>query len=431
MHNTLLLVAQALLYFAVMAALFRLRHRFGIGLFVCAIGVMHFLETFLASVFYIQLPFGMISPGSTVMFSGKLVMLLLLYMREDAAAVRQPIYGLLIGNFLMVALVVILRQHVTVSPVPDRIADVSFVDELGWLMVWGTSLLFIDSLGIILLYERLGRFLRQRLFLRILAASCAILTFDQLGFWTGLHLLTGAPAEVLIGGWIAKMGAAVIYSAAVTAYLRLFENGTERRPRALVDVFEALTYRERYHALVEHAGRDSLTGLLHRGRMDASGQQAVDLAVRTGRPVSLLMIDIDHFKAINDAFGHGTGDAVLRHIAQELKASTRTSDEVFRYGGEEFAILCPRMDHEQACSLADRVRHVIGASQGVTSAAGGVVTASVGVATAPGDGTDFPGLFTVADARLYAAKNSGRDSTIGRDPSASSEAGQPSVGVAI
>src|SRR5271166_5126013 len=91
--NALLLVADALIYFAVLAALFRTRYRIGIGAFFCALGVMHFLETYLASVVYVALPFGIVaSPGSTVLFTGKLM--LLVYIREDAVVVRQPIYGL-------------------------------------------------------------------------------------------------------------------------------------------------------------------------------------------------------------------------------------------------------------------------------------------------------------------------------------------------
>ena len=85
MHNSLLLLAEAVLYFSIMTMLFRWRGRIGLGVFMCALGVMHFLETYLASVFYVELPFGIVSPGSAVLFSGKLVMLLLLYIKEDAA----------------------------------------------------------------------------------------------------------------------------------------------------------------------------------------------------------------------------------------------------------------------------------------------------------------------------------------------------------
>ncbi|TIV69858.1 MAG: GGDEF domain-containing protein, partial [Mesorhizobium sp.] len=176
MLNGALLLAEAVLYFGAMVTLFRFRRRIGLGVFICALGVMHFLETYLASVFYVALPFGLVSPGSAVLFSGKLVMILLLYMKEDAATVRQPIYGLLLGNALMIGLVLILRLH-AVSPLPDgRMPDIAFIDEMGWLMVWGTSLLFIDAILIILLYEKLGAYLRARPFMRILASVACVLT---------------------------------------------------------------------------------------------------------------------------------------------------------------------------------------------------------------------------------------------------------------
>jgi vitamin uptake sensor VUPS-like protein len=140
--NLTLLLAEAVLYFTVMAVLFRMRRRFGIGIFFCALGTMHFLETYLASILYLQFPLGItISPGSAVLFSGKLVMLLLVYIREDAAAVRQPIYGLLFGNFLMVGLVTFLRFHDITPAVPDQLPDFQFMREMGWLMLWGTLLL--------------------------------------------------------------------------------------------------------------------------------------------------------------------------------------------------------------------------------------------------------------------------------------------------
>ena len=100
--NLLLLIGEALIYFFALSALLRARKHIGLGAFFCALGVMHFLETYLASILYVALPFGIVaSPGSTVLFTGKLMMLLLLYIREDAVVVRQPIYGLLFGNVLL------------------------------------------------------------------------------------------------------------------------------------------------------------------------------------------------------------------------------------------------------------------------------------------------------------------------------------------
>ncbi len=134
LNNLLLLSADALAYFVVLAGLFRLRHRLGIGAFFCALGVMHFIETYLASIFYIALPFGIVaSPGSSVLFTGKLMLLLLVYIREDAKVVRQPIYGLLIGNLLMVGLAWLMRHHTLLPSQPGsgRVTDFGFLDEMG------------------------------------------------------------------------------------------------------------------------------------------------------------------------------------------------------------------------------------------------------------------------------------------------------------
>lgn len=409
MINSLLLLAEALLYFGLMATLFRLRRRIGVGVFMCALGVMHFLETYLASVFYVGLPFGMVSPGSAVLFSGKLVVLLLLYMKEDAATVRQPIYGLLLGNALMIGLVLLLRMH-ELSPLPSgQMPDIAFVDQMGWLMVWGTSLLFVDSILIILLYEKLGRYLRNALFLRVTLCAAGILTFDQIGFFTALHLLTGAPVEVFLGGWFAKMLAAVIFGAMLTAYLRWCEPKALAGPRGIADVFETLTYRERYEALIEHAGRDGLTDLMHRGRFEALGEAAIATGLQSGTPVSLLIIDVDHFKSINDRFGHAEGDRVLKSLAKLLLEQASERDHVFRIGGEEFAIIC-LYPHAMARLLGERVRQA--AAVAAAPHLGGL-SVSVGVATADGGARSLSELFSVADRRLYAAKAAGRDRVIG------------------
>ncbi|ESZ59865.1 GGDEF domain-containing protein [Mesorhizobium sp. L103C131B0] len=407
MLNSFLLLAEAVVYFSVMVTLFRFRDRIGLGVFVCALGAMHFLETYLASVFYVALPFGMVSPGSAVLFSGKLVMLLLLYMKEDAATVRQPIYGLLLGNALMIGLVLILRLH-DISALSDgKLPDIGFIDQLGWLMVWGTTLLFIDAILIILLYEKLGRYLRKAPFSRILICVACVLTFDQAGFFTALHFVAGAPIAVFFGGWLAKMGAAFAYSAMLVAYLRWFETRQVVAPRGLSDVFDTLTYRERYEALVEHVGRDGLTGLLHRGRFDSDGERLVAVSLRTAQPLSLLIVDVDHFKSINDRFGHAEGDRVLRSIAQVLTQAAGAHDQVFRIGGEEFAILCSQ-PHAVARLLGENIRQAV-----KTCANRFDISVSAGIATVDGTVGSLADLFALADERLYKAKSTGRDRVIG------------------
>ena len=412
-HNLALLAADAVLYFAVLAGLFRLRHRLGIGAFFCALGVMHFIETYLASIFYITLPLGIVtSPGSSVLFTGKLMLLLLVYIREDAKVVRQPIYGLLIGNLLMVALAALMRHHQLVALAPGRLADFGFLDEMGALMVWGTALLFIDCILIILIYEQSRAWLTDRVFARLALAGAAVLSFDQLGFYLGLNLLTGAPLSVLYGGWVAKMGAVAIYSVLGGCYLRWFERSSGRRSKAISvsDVFDMLTYRERYEDLLARTGRDALTGMFDRGRLESQGRATVDRAVQAGRSVSLLLIDIDHFKSFNDRFGHAAGDGVLRRIAREIMATVRASDLAFRFGGEEFVVICEGLESAPALALGERVRREIAASiEGASSR----VTVSIGIATCSAEAAEYDALFQLADQRLYQAKAAGRNCVIG------------------
>jgi len=403
MQGIALLTAQSVFYFAVMAALFRLRHVAGLGLFYSTLGVMHFLETYLAAVFFIELPFGLISPGSTVMFSGKLAMILLLYIREDAETVRQPIYGLLIGNMLMVALAFILRFYTPV-PMNGYNPDLNLLDQLGALMVWGTALLFVDSLGLIMIYERLGRLFGSHPVMRASIALILVLTFDQLMFYQGLRIISGAPPSALLGGWLAKSGAAIVYSLLIAAYLRWFEpvvmsrDGTER----LSDLFGKLTYRHRYEALLERSG------------FDAIAQSSVARALAEQRPLSVAIVDVDHFKDINDRYGHVTGDDVLRRIAETLRKSVRASDQVFRYGGEEFVVLCEGMSHEVAMAHAERLRRSVPAALENTLAI--TPTVSIGVATAPTDGANILELIHHADLHLYEAKRLGRNRVVGNRP---------------
>jgi diguanylate cyclase (GGDEF)-like protein len=427
--NIGLLVAEAVFYFVVMTALFRARRRFGIGLFFCALGTMHFLETYLAAILYIALPGDMaISPGSVILFSGKLAMLLLVYIREDAATVRQPIYGLLIGNFLMVGLVLLLRHHIALPTVSARSPDFAFMDEMGWLMVWGTTLLFFDCLFVVLLYERSAAWFGNRPTARFLLCMTTVLTFDQVGFFAALYFFLGFPLKAFLGGWLAKMAAAVFYSVAIGLYLRYGETavGLAPRRRRLTDVFDMLTYRERYEALLRETGRDALTGLLDRGRFDRDAAALLAQSATRRRPMSLLVIDIDHFKHVNDLHGHAAGDEALRMIGRELHGAVREGDRVYRYGGEEFAVLCDGLPHSTAIIAGERLR--LGVAALTIEGVGVPITASVGVASFPEDGASLPTLFATADARLYQAKRNGRDRVVGAP--ASQLAAQPAAAAA-
>jgi len=408
MTGALLLVLQALIYFVTMAAVFHSRHRFGIGIFVCVLGVMHFLETYLAAVFFVQLPFGLISPGSTVMFSGKLLMFLLLYIKEDAETVRQPIYGLLIGNCLMVALALVLRLYGDVAEMPGYQPDLTFLDDMGVLMVWGTALLFLDSIALILIYEKLGQRIANTLFKRIFLSAALVLTFDQLMFFVGLHLVSGVPISALYGGWIAKMAAAALYSAMLVIYLRYVETRPALAgPEPLLKVFDRLTFRHRYEDLLEKTGKDTLTGTSDRGHFEAVAQSLIDRPLADRKPVSMLMIDIDHFKSINDQFGHVTGDKVLKDVARALDGALRSGDRLFRYGGEEFVAICQDLSAGDATILAERLRAAV-ATMTLTEP-GLTTTVSIGVTTARSAPVTAEQMIRDADTWLYRAKRLGRN----------------------
>lgn len=411
--NVLLLAVDALIYFVALAGLLRLRDRIGLGPFFCALGVLHFLETYLASIFYVTLPLGIVaSPGSTVLFTGKLMLLLLLYIREDAVAVRQPIYGLLFGNVLVFVLGFVLRNQGLAAMSAGRGADFAYLDQMGGLMVWGTAILFLDCIVIILLYERTRAWFGDRVLPRLLVASAMVLTFDQVAFFTGLSLLTGAGLPVLIGGWIAKMGAVALYSVLGAIYLTYFERpmGRQAAPR-LRDVFDTLTYRERYESLLARTGCDALTGTLDRHALETYGRRAVDGAAGTQRPLSLVLIDLDRLNSINERFGRAAGDRLLTLAAREIMSAARLSDFTYRFGGEEFVVIADGLAGADALALAERIRHAVASAAAADPA--GPLTVSIGVSSTPRDGASYDALFMSAAGRLEQAKALGRNQVIG------------------
>ncbi|MBP0493356.1 hypothetical protein [Roseomonas indoligenes] len=391
MSGAALLLLQAILYFGTMAVLFRARGALGTGVFVCGLGVMHFLETYLAAVFFIQLPFGLISPGSVVLFSGKLAMVLLLYVKEDAEAVRQPVYGLLIGNMLVVATCLLLRFYtpVTFGGAPP---DVGFVDQMGVLMVWGTLLLFVDSLMLVLLYEGVAPLFGRLHGLRIIFCLAVVLTFDQLAFFAVLRLVAGVPLAALFGGWAAKMGAALVYGALLAGYLRHFETrGDAGMRRPLGDLFELLTYRRRT-AAERGLRRDPATGALSSHLLGAVGAERFRQSRRRGRGIGLLLVELS-------APEEGVP---MRDLALALAGALRMDDLVFRHGARSFALLLDGIPPHAAQRLAEDLPRLIPERLGPQDPfhPGPGAALRVGVAAGPGRAEDFAALLRQAEAGL-------------------------------
>lgn len=157
------------------------------------------------------------------------------------------------------------------------------------------------------------------------------------------------------------------------------------------------------------ARTDALTSLSNRRAFDEHLGYHLLQSDRFGHPVSLIVADVDHFKQVNDTWGHETGDVVLKSIARTLTAGVRAVDVCARYGGEEFAVVLPQTDLAGAVELADRLRKAVEAEVVVSGAEQIRVTISCGVACYPEGGLTKDGLFAAADRALYDAKSSGRN----------------------
>lgn len=164
------------------------------------------------------------------------------------------------------------------------------------------------------------------------------------------------------------------------------------------------------------ATRDSLTGLYNRRELEQQFREEVARAERYGRPLSLLWLDVDHFKQINDQFGHQVGDQVLRRLSQLLQSSIRKVDYAARYGGEELAIVLPEMDTVEALEMAERLRRTIHATEMAMADGRAIaITVSIGVAGLPEHGKTDQELLEAADRAMYRAKQAGRNRVCGAD----------------
>lgn len=168
---------------------------------------------------------------------------------------------------------------------------------------------------------------------------------------------------------------------------------------------------ERDRRMIRAAERDPLTGLFNRRSLSSRLRIALDECQRTGRPLSCILLDLDHFKQLNDDFGHSLGDTALLQVAELLKVLFRATDHVFRYGGEEFLVVLPNTDFEDAQLCAERCRCAIAELDLKPFGVDRTLTASFGVAQSQTVERSSIELLERADTALLAAKQGGRDRT--------------------
>jgi diguanylate cyclase (GGDEF)-like protein len=186
--------------------------------------------------------------------------------------------------------------------------------------------------------------------------------------------------------------------------------GIRRVGRALADSMSlALSNIALREKLRTQSLRDALTGLYNRRYMEDALERYMSLAERTGGATSVLMIDLDNFKRVNDEFGHAKGDAVLRDVAGQLVGALRPSDVVARYGGEELMVILPDCGIEDAVAKAEMLRMRI---ENLSEVHGAAISASFGVASVPETAGNTADIVPTADAALYAAKEAGKNRVV-------------------
>lgn len=412
-----LMVVEALSVASVLLVLLRLRPVFGLTPVYTTLGVLYHLAGFLAGTLYVGFTEDIaMSPGSMVLFPANIFVVLFVYIQEDAYEARKLIYGLFAANMVVILMGFMIAQHLA-SPLiinPHQLSPSLFLQHPRIAIV-GTLVLFVDTILIVLVYEWFKQLTPGSRFLPIWLSMTLVLALDQVWFATGSFVELPQYRSILVSGLIGKAVAAVLYSGALALYLALVEKQTARDAgggAAIGDVFHLLTYRQKYEELRSQVTKDALTGLYNRRYFNEALPRMVMDAKQQNRALSLLMIDVDDFKKVNDTAGHLEGDRILQCVAVALMAEARRSDIVCRYGGEEVAVLLPETDLSQGLAVARRIQ--IAVPRVCTwhdKAAPRTVTVTIGVATTQEAQTPED-LVARADERLYAGKRAGRNRVV-------------------
>jgi len=413
-----LLGVEALVMALLVLGLFRSRTLLGLSPLYIVVGGFQYLEASLNLRVDVA-PGWALYPASTVMFTATLLALLLVYIKEETREARKLVYGLVLANAGLSLISMIVSEHVRIpgSDVPVGLTT-SSLQANAWVALVGTVLLFLDAVGIILIYEFVSRY-TQRMFVRTAAALVTIGAFDSVFFTLAVQQGRPELPALMVSAVVGKTVAVLFYAAALTLYLRFIEPDTVAVGTGdVADVFQKLTYRQLYEQARTRMTRDALTGLYNRGYFDEALPRAVAQAARYQHPLSVLLVDTDHFKEINDTHSHLVGDRVRRLVAELLGEHARAADTVCRYGGDEFVVILSSADAASAAAFAERFRRRL-RDRASVALPGGVVriTATVGVATFLEDPMVLTpeDLLRLADNRLYIGKRAGRDRVVWRD----------------
>ena len=247
----------------------------------------------------------------------------------------------------------------------------------------------------------------------MLRCAAVVLAIDTLLFVTASFHGQENFQQVLMSSLIGKSTVAILYSVFVTGYL-LLTRPTGKKADVpddhIRDIFHILTYKQRFELLEEEVRRDSLSGLFNRRFFDENLRQELNRAKRLQHSLNLALIDIDHFKSINDQYGHQVGDEAIVALADSMQQAFRRSDILCRYGGEEFAVIMPDSSIEAAFKATQRLQTLYRKTCSERDLkCGADISFTAGIASFPSDIDTEEGLIQLADQRLYKGKNKGRN----------------------
>lgn len=418
-----LLTAEVLTTALLFVGLFRARAFLGYVPLYVAVGAFQFVQTILALSVYVPITDTIqVSPGSAVMLPATIFAILLVYIAEDAPEARRLIYGVVFANIALSILAVLFGAQMVESRAPGA-AELPV--ELFWsqprIVFFATAAMFMDVVLVIVFYEAVSRVVAST-YLRLLLSTVAVLWLDTLVFVTGSFLGQADYVPLLVSGILGKTFSSIIYAAVFNVFILRpgLHTAKQEKHREFDDFFSALTYRQRYEQAREMALRDPLTGLYNRRFFQESLAREADHSQRYRTPLALLLIDIDHFKKVNDRFGHQEGDRALRLVAGTIARTVRGADIACRVGGEEFAVIAPRATEAIAELLGERIREALAQDYRAADPPFGMddLTVTAGVSAISGHDPEpvehLPDhLFHIADRRLYLGKRMGRDRIVG------------------
>ena len=417
--QVLLLVQEAVILAAFVLLLFRMRSDYGLSLLYVVLGGFQYVQAILILSVYVEIiPHFVVSPGSAVLFTATLFAVLLVYVREDGTEARKLIYGISVANIALSLLTIMVAGHLRSRFVhnPYDLPGDLFL-QIPRILVLSTLVLILDVSCILAVYRALGSWLRRYPFLRVFLSMLSAVTVDSFLFTTACFVSHEGFRDIFFSALMSKVAAVVLYAPLLTGYLRLMERDRLNAPlweTRLTDLMSMGRYRSKYEALKKEFVRDPLTRVFSRGYFDDALRREMMRATRQDEALSLLMLDLDYFKRVNDVYGHQEGDRVLRAVGALMVSTLRSFDMPCRYGGDEFCVILPGSDPAEAMDIAERLRLGLRqlSSRRHPDPLPTKVTATFAVATMSTDATSSDELMRIVDKRLYQGKHAGRDRVV-------------------